>query len=194
MNLAGKILVVALFIMSLMFATFSIMVYASHRNWREEIMRAAPVGNQDVGLKEQYNRKTTENEHLATQRNNLEEQSKNEKGMRIQDLIALEVMTSALKTEYATKAQELKTKETQLAANTVDLHKSEAELKELTSQVNQLRTQIAAAQDATGEQIKISVSLNDKLATARGQLAVLQERNDQLSSDVKQAKQRGGTP
>ena len=66
MNLAGKILVVALFIMSLMFATFSIMVYASHRNWRDEIMRAAPVGNQDVGLKEQYNRKTVENEHLTT--------------------------------------------------------------------------------------------------------------------------------
>jgi chromosome segregation ATPase len=194
MNLAGKILVVALFIMSLMFATFSIMVYASHRNWREEIVRAAPVGNQDVGLKEQYNRKTTENEHLTTQRNNLEEQSKNEKGMRIQDLIALEVMTSALKTEYATKAEQLKTKETQLAANTVDLHKSEAELKELTSQVNQLRTQIAAAQQATGEQIKLSVALNDKLATASGQLAVLQERNEQLSSDVKQAKQRGGTP
>jgi chromosome segregation ATPase len=192
MNLAGKILVVALFIMSLMFATFSIMVYASHRNWREEIVRAAPVGNQDVGLREQHKRKTEENERLTKERNNLEEQSKNEKGMRIQDLIALEVMTSALKTEYAAKAQELKTKETQLAANTVDLHKSEAELKELTSQVNQLRTQIAAAQQATSEQIKLSVSLNDKLATASGQLAVLQERNEQLSSDVKQAKQRGG--
>ena len=194
MNLAGKILVVIVFVMSLMFATFSIMVYASHRNWREEIVRANPIGNQDVGLKEVYNRKTVENEHLTTQRNNLEEQLLSQKAETIKALTSLETMSVALRSEFATKAEQLKTKEAQLAANTVDLHKAEAELQELTAKVNQLRGEIAAAEQQTDEQIKRSVSLNDKLATASGQLAVLQERNEQLSSDVKQAKQRGGTP
>ncbi len=55
MNLVGRIFVVLILIMSIVFATFSIMVYATHTNWREEIMRtAADVrGNQTVGYKEQ---------------------------------------------------------------------------------------------------------------------------------------------
>ena len=103
MNLAGKILVVALFIMSAMFATFSIMVYSAQHNWRDEIVRTAPVGNEDVGLKEQYNRKTVENERLTTQRNNLEEQLRNDKGLKIQALTNLEAMSVALNAEFAAR-------------------------------------------------------------------------------------------
>jgi DNA repair exonuclease SbcCD ATPase subunit len=194
MNLAGKILIVALFVMSMMFATFSIMVYASHRNWKEEIQRATPVGGQDVGLNEQYKRKTVENEHLTTQRNNLEEQLLNEKAAKIQALTRLEAMSVALNAEYAAKAEQLKTNEAQLVANTTKLHTSESELAKLTSEVNDSRGKIARSQDETKAQINRSIKLNDKLATATGQLAVLQERNEQLNSDVKQAQQRGGPP
>jgi len=191
MNLAGKILIVALFVMSMMFATFSIMVYASHRNWKEEIQRATPVGGQDVGLKEQYKSKTVENEHLTTQRNNLEEQLLNEKAAKIQALTRLEATSVALNAEYAAKAEQLKTNEAQLVANTTKLHTSESELAKLTSEVNDSRGKIARSQDETKAQINRSIKLNDKLATATGQLAVLQERNEQLNSDVKQAQQRG---
>jgi len=190
MNLAGKILIVTLFVLSMMFATFSIMIYSSHRNWRDEITRTTPLGNQDVGLKEQYNRKTVENEHLTTQRNNLEDQLLNEKSMKIQALTRLEAMSIALNAEYAARAEQLKTKETELAANTAKLHASETELAKLTSEVNDKRAQIARSQAETKTQLNRSLSLNDKLAIATGQLTVLQERNEQLSADVKQAQQR----
>ncbi len=41
MNLVGKIFVVLIFVMSIVFAAFSIMVYATHTNWRQEILRHA---------------------------------------------------------------------------------------------------------------------------------------------------------
>jgi hypothetical protein len=109
------------------------MVYASHRNWKEEISRAMPVGNQDVGLKEQYNRKTVANERLTTQRNNLEEQLLNEKAAKIQALTRLEAMSIALNAEYAARAEQLKTNEAQLAANTTKLHASESDLAKFTT-------------------------------------------------------------
>ena len=51
MNLVGKIFVVLIFVMSLVFMAFSIATYATHRNWRDEVL-----GNQaknKVGLKEE---------------------------------------------------------------------------------------------------------------------------------------------
>ena len=45
MNLVGKIFVVCIFVMSMVFASFSIMVYATHTNWRDEIYHTTPIGN-----------------------------------------------------------------------------------------------------------------------------------------------------
>ena len=39
MNLVGKIFVVLIFVMSLVFMAFAMAVYATHRNWREEVTR-----------------------------------------------------------------------------------------------------------------------------------------------------------
>ncbi len=152
-------------------------------------LRTAPVGNEDVGLKEQYNRKTVENERLTTQRNNLEDQLRNDKGLKIQALTTLEAMSVALNAEFATRAEQLKAKEAELAANTTKLHASETQLADLTNEVGNLRNQIAQTQDETKAQINRSLTLNDKLANTTGQLSVLQERNDQLKSEVQQAQQ-----
>ncbi|HEY2881954.1 MAG TPA: hypothetical protein VGJ15_05960, partial [Pirellulales bacterium] len=76
MNLVGKIFVVLIFIMSIMFAAFSIMVYSTHKNWRDEIVRtsADARGNQSPGWKERYTKKEEENAKLKNERNDLEMQ------------------------------------------------------------------------------------------------------------------------
>ena len=38
MNLVGKIFIVLIFVMSLVFMAFSMAVYATHRNWREVVV------------------------------------------------------------------------------------------------------------------------------------------------------------
>lgn len=44
MNLVGKIFVLLIFIMSLVFMSTAVMVYATHRNWKEESTRAKQNG------------------------------------------------------------------------------------------------------------------------------------------------------
>ena len=39
MNLVGKIFVVVILVMSVVFMAFAMAVYATHRNWREVVMR-----------------------------------------------------------------------------------------------------------------------------------------------------------
>ena len=72
MNLVGKIFVVCIFVMSMVFASFAIMVYATHTNWRDEIYRTAPVGNKGIGWKERYKLKEQELADLTNERNDLE--------------------------------------------------------------------------------------------------------------------------
>ena len=40
MNLIGKIFTVLIFVMSIVFMTMAIMVYATHKNWRDVVHRA----------------------------------------------------------------------------------------------------------------------------------------------------------
>ena len=42
MNLVGKILVVLILVMSLVWMSWAVMVYATHQNWKEEITRTDP--------------------------------------------------------------------------------------------------------------------------------------------------------
>ena len=71
MNLAGKIFTVSVFIMSLVFMAFSIAVYATHRDYRSEILRKPEevqagqqkglifqITDQDTRLKYLQNKKT----------------------------------------------------------------------------------------------------------------------------------------
>ena len=39
MNLVGKIFTVLIFVMSLVFMSFAVVVYATHRNWKEVVER-----------------------------------------------------------------------------------------------------------------------------------------------------------
>jgi hypothetical protein len=188
MNLFGRIFVVLVLIMSIVFATFAIMVYAAHRNWREEIMRTAPMGNLGVGYKEQLKQAREDNAKLTNDRQQMELELNAEKTAKIQALAKAEAEINSLKTENTAKSQQLAAKEADLAANTNALHVAQNNLSNITEEVQKLRTEIAASQKETDEQIKKATDFADKLSVANGVLANLQERNTQLTMDVSKAK------
>ncbi|HZZ28655.1 MAG TPA: hypothetical protein VFE46_11690 [Pirellulales bacterium] len=190
MNLVGRIFVVLVLIMSIVFATFSIMVYSAHRNWREEITRTAAEvhGNQTVGYKEQLKSSREENARLTNERDQMELQLNAEKTAKIQALAKAEAEIDNLAKENKERSQQLAAKEADLAANTNALHVAQDNLSNLTTEVQKLRTEIAASQKETDEQIKMATDFADKLAVANGILANLQERNTQLATDVSKAK------
>ena len=192
MNLIGKIFIVLIFIMSLMFATFSIMVYTTHVNWRHEILRTPaevarhPAARLQIPARASpYGKRSLNTDKLAS----LTKQLNAEKAAKIQALAKSEATIQALSAEKKTIEDQLKAKETELATNTDTLRATQTNLSNLTAEVKKLRNDVADSQRETDEQIKKATALTDKLAVATGQLTVLKERNEQLTIDVTKAKQ-----
>ncbi len=174
MNLVGKIFVVLILLMSIVFATFSIMVYATHRNWRDEVLK------QGVGWKDRYRQKSDEAAQAKADRDNMALQLNAQTYATNQTVGKLETTIRDISKAYAQKSDDYNAKASALAANTDALHAAEKNVEDLTREVKNLRTEIAGSQRETDEQIKLANSLNDKLVVASGQLAVFKQRNDQL--------------
>src|SRR5262249_44313959 len=172
MNLVGKIFVVLIFVMSIVFATFSIMVYSTHTNWRDEIMRTQPVGAKGPGWKVRYNEIKEQNAKLTQDRDNLEKTLNAEKTAKIQALAKAENEIARLNQDNTQAPGQLKAKEDELTTNNNALHTAEENLKALTGEVQQLRSEIAASQKETDEQIKKALDLQDQLTQAKGTLAI----------------------
>ena len=51
MNLVGKIFVVLILVMSVVFMAFAMAVYATHRNWREVVVNEQAAPDKPLGLK-----------------------------------------------------------------------------------------------------------------------------------------------
>ena len=78
MNLVGKIFVVLIFVMSLVFMTAAMLVYAMHRNWREEVL------NPQTGLNRKYVDLQAHNKELTDQLDKLKQQVAAEKNAQRQ--------------------------------------------------------------------------------------------------------------
>jgi len=190
MNLVGKIFVVLIFVMSIVFATFSIMVYSTHTNWRDEIMRTQSVGAKGPGWKVRYNELTEANAKLKGDRENLEKALNAEKTAKIQALAKAENEIARLNQENTQAAQQLKAKEEELTTSNNALHVATDNERALTDENGKLRNEIAASQKVADENVKKAIDLQDQLTQAKGTLDLLKERNDQLVMDVSKARMK----
>ena len=66
MTLLGKIFTVLILIMSVLFMSFSIMVFATHQDWQKLVDNASPVGDEDLGLNQQINNAELANTELES--------------------------------------------------------------------------------------------------------------------------------
>ena len=117
MNLVGKIFVVCIFVMSMVFASFAIMVYATHTNWRDEIYRTAPVGNKGIGWKERYKQKEEELANLTNERNELEVKATADKLAHSQALSKSEAEVQTLTKELTSANDERAQKAAELTSS-----------------------------------------------------------------------------
>ena len=53
MTLVGKIFTVLIFVMSIVFMSFSVMVFATHKNWKEHATNTDTAGGKKLGLEQQ---------------------------------------------------------------------------------------------------------------------------------------------
>jgi myosin heavy subunit len=186
MNLLGRIFVVLILVMSLLFLGFSVAVYATHKNWQMIVLRPreeAKAG-QPAGLKFQLEDKTTELKNLQAQFAALQQATQTEDQALRARLASLETTRAELKKEYDQQVLELaglkEGERRAVEAAQVAQELLDSKLKE----IDQLRSDIAQALEDRDTRFKDAVALTDKLHEATGKLDRLKANTQTLTKQV----------
>jgi hypothetical protein len=181
MNLIGKIFTVLIFVMALFFMTMAIVVYSTHKNWRDI------VKNPTTGLEKQLQTTKAERDDLTTSRKKIEDELNELKSAKQKELAALENTVSLLNDEAKRREQDqAKLKQSErdaVAAMTV----TQAEAKKLREEVEGLRLKEEQAQKDRDAHFKEVQRLTDELHDRVNELTTLKDRNRTLSADYAKA-------
>lgn len=177
MNFIGKILVVLIFVMSLVFMSFAVAVYGTHQNWMAEAEKQKNLV--DIAR----NALTKAEEEQKT----LEAELTREINAREQALAKLETERNGLTAEREELVKErdallVKDREAVAALDT-----AQQNLSRLTKEVMGLRTEIRAAQDERDKTFDRIVERTDQVHQLQGEAKRLAERNIQLAAQMASA-------
>jgi regulator of replication initiation timing len=199
MNLLGKIFIVLIFVMSLVFSSMVVAVYSTHTNWRDVVMRPADqVGpGKELGLKYQLENERQLVKQLQERVEALTKQLNAEK-------LAYQQAVAKLETEYASLSNELETmrqthaqlveQNTRAIASLQALQEETASLRAEVEggivggqKVIGLREEIRLVQKDRDSQFQRVVELTDELNQTRQQLEVLREQSTRLAQELANA-------
>lgn len=189
MNLVGKIFTVLILIMSVLFMAFAMAVYATHKNWREEVMRPADkvTAEMKLGLHYQLEDAKADNKKLTDEKDKLKQQFDAEKAAKAQAVAKLEseleVAKGELKSLEAKQAELEKAKREAVAAMNATQTNATGFRKELEGQ----RTTVGEAQKDRDAHFKEVVRLTEELNQAVNEKDLLKKRTDELAKDLAKA-------
>ena len=190
MNLLGKIFTLLIFIMSLVFMSFAVAVYSTHKNWREMVLlsreEAQKLGK-PVGLKWQLQDAQKLREEVENQRARLEEELNREKAARQNDV-------SKLKEELAEMRAVNKKIEDDIKEVTLEKNKAVQALAEVTALNKKLADDTTDLWQKWMEAKKERDDIASRLTTAtvqlrqaEGELARLKDKLVQVSKQYTDA-------
>jgi hypothetical protein len=182
MNLIGKIFIVLIFVLALSFMILAVLVYATHRNYREEIMK------EPSGLRFQLKNLREENKTLSDSLDKTKKELETERTDKINALAKLE-------TEVVQSQQDLSQLQKEKATLTDDLRRDVAAMKAAQDESNKfgeeakvLRGDIEKAQMDRRMHEKEVGRLTDESHQLRNDVKLLKERNTTLTADLTKAK------
>jgi len=179
MSTIGKIFVFAVLIMSIVFMSFSIAIFSSHTNWKEEAER----------LKQSLADATEQRAQREAEITKLEGDLSGSKAAREQVVAALQAALEEKNSELA----DLRTKRdatlTTLEQEVRTLAKAKDERDEAEKRVIALREEITGLQEKLQGMVNRGAELAAKLHQTESELAMASERRDQLERQVSDARQ-----
>lgn len=187
MNLVGKIFIVLIFIMSLVFMSFVVAVYATHTHWRDVVMNQQATADKPLGLKPQLDQQKARNQELSDQLDKLKQEVATEKAAKRQQLAKLETENDELKKQRDQQEKELAklVQAERDAVAAMDATQKTAEA--LRKEVEGLRDEVRNIQKDRDEQFKRVVDLTDQLHQTVNQLKSADARSKQLAADYANA-------
>jgi len=188
MTLVGKIFTMLIFVLSIVFMAFSIMVFATHRNWKDY------AGKLQADLNVLQTQKKDSDDALLRTRNDLAA----EQAARKAALASLQVRVRRAEELLAAKEKELADLSSQ-HSGTVEAEKQAQErLAALEGEAKKLREDLRGAQKDRDDIFVSVVALTDNLNQAQSQLENLQEVNKEATFQMAKMKMvldsRGLTP
>jgi hypothetical protein len=184
MTILGKFFTTLVFVMSIIFMAFSVMVFVTHRNWRDYATN--PNNPSTPGLKEQLEQRRNEVKNLQQKLQEVENTRAAEQAARRQVLAALQTKLARVEKDLQAKEREL----TEIIANHAQaataLASSEARMTTLTADVEMNRNELTQTRLDRDKQFLNVVAQNDAINQAIGMRTRLEERSKQLSGQVTQ--------
>jgi len=177
MNWLGKVFVVLILIMSLMFMALAMAVYATHKNWREVI-------EGPNGLQNRLTAANTENEQLKAQNLRREEELKAEVESAEQQVRKLETERVALAERNAgiqTQLDQLKQDE---RGNLAAFAATQDNNTRLATEVAGLRQQIRTEEQTRDKLFGQTLTATEQLHQVSGQYESAREMSEQLTKQV----------
>lgn len=187
MNLVGKIFVVLIFVMSLVFMSFTMAIYATHKNWRDVVMNEQVAADKPLGLSHQLRNEQTRNKELNEQMEKLRLQYDGEKAAKTQAIAKLATELEAAKAELA-NIEKIKAKLDESSREAVAaMNSTQANSTDFRKERDDLRVEILQAQKDRDAHFKEVVRLTDELNQAINDKEQLRKRTEDLGKDMVKA-------
>jgi len=181
MNLVGKIFIVLIFVMSLLWMGFAVTVYATHMNWKHV------VENEDDGLKVQVQRAKGENQELADQKQKLEIALDAEQAGKRQALTKLQSRNDELERQRTEQEKMLADRVTEVSKANAELKAAHEQEAVLRGEVIALREEVTQARKDRDDHFDKVVKRTDDLHQAANLYRALDKRTVTLAEDLAKA-------
>jgi hypothetical protein len=187
MNLVGKIFIVLIFVMALVFMSFAMAVYATHKNWKDVVMNEQVSADKPLGLSQQLKNEKTRNDELNAQKEKLQQQYEAEKAAKTQAIAKLENELKTAKDELVAiekvKAELDKASREAVAA----MNSTQTNATTFQKERDGLRVDILQAQKDRDAHFKEVVRLTDEFNQAVNDKDQLRKRTEDLGKDMTKA-------
>ena len=174
MNWLGKVFVVVILIMSLVFMGLSMAVYATHKNWK--------VVSED--LKKKVDTAKAENSRLVSEHNKAVEQLDLEKKSAEQQVVKLEQERTSLDERNKQIQAQLESLTQNQREHIAAVASTQKLNEDLVANVTKLRGDIKTEQQKRDTAFKNALDATEQLHQAAGEYQKANERRDQLMQQV----------
>jgi hypothetical protein len=191
MNLIGKILTVVIFILSIIFMTMVLAIYATHKNWREavETTREQATATRPLGLKYALEDETKKNEALKNDLQKLTDEKNKELDAKVQALTKLENENSLMKNQIKQLQESIVKYDDSERKAVAALQATQKESAIFRGEVEGLRSEAEKAQSDRDAHFREVVKLTDDMHQMLNEMTELKSRNTTLAADLAKARE-----
>jgi len=187
MNLVGKIFVVVIFVLSLVFMALTMAVYTAQRNWREVVMLEQAGPGKELGLKYQKDKLEHDNKELKDLKEKLEKDYAAEKTAKQQSLSKLQTELEIAKKDRKNLEAERAGLEKEKRDAVASMNATQKNATDYRVELEKQRTELLQARRDRDAHFKKVVELTDDLNQAVNDKEQLRKRTAELAKDLAKA-------